>query len=115
MTIFNKTEWKGHDADALLMAVARDRLTNLYAFVRDDEAFRGITITCKGERAYLAVLKRFGDDGTPEVCFASGINFWDLFLGMNAALSKGDWRTDKFEKQRIVKAAAEAKKAERGS
>lgn len=103
MAFFNDGKWKGIATDAILEKLCLERWSNLYAFVRDLEQVRGFTIKVQGERAWLCVVKRYGDDGTPQVLFASGINFWDMWWAVNAAINKGEWKTDKFEVQKYVR------------
>jgi len=61
--------------------------------------FNSVRIQYRGQYDYMAVCKRWGPDGTPEVIFGSGSDFIGCILGLEAALDKGAWRPDKYAGQ----------------
>lgn len=58
--------------------------------------FNSVRIQFRGVYDFLAVCKRWGPDGTPEVIFGSGPDFVGAVLGLEAALEQGAWRPDKY-------------------
>ena len=57
--------------------------------------FRGISVILSNSGGCLAILKRFGEDGTPEVLFASGQTPVEAIAAADTRLADGGWRADK--------------------
>lgn len=68
-----------------------------YFIERDSNDFRTLTFTLGNSGGYLLILKRFGDDGSPEVLFHHAHTLVDCFLGVEHALTNGRWKPDKFK------------------
>lgn len=84
-------------ADGPLFAALAKSCPNLAEQVSKDATdFNSIRIQYRGVYDWLAVCKRWGEDGSPEVIFGSGPDFVGAILGLEAALDKGAWRPDKF-------------------
>lgn len=50
----------------------------------------------RGQHDFLAVAKRYADDGTIQVCFGSGPDFVGALLGLENSIDHDKWRPDKF-------------------
>lgn len=66
-------------------------------FIENREGdYISIRVSYRGPYDYLAVAKRYGDDGGIEVCFGSGYDFWSSLFGLQGSLASQAWRPDKF-------------------
>jgi len=61
-----------------------------------DSSLVNIKISYRGPGDYLAILKRYDDDGTPTVIFGSGVDFITALLGLETAVGQDKWRPDKY-------------------
>jgi hypothetical protein len=57
--------------------------------------FAGLNIRQRGAGDWIAVAKRYGDDGGPQVLFATGFDFVGLLLNLEGSLAADRWREDK--------------------
>lgn len=72
---------------------------SVYRLVSDtSEGFISIRLSYRGPHDWLAIGKRYGDDGSPEVIFGSGVDFASALLGLEASIDQNKWRPDKFLK-----------------
>ena len=72
------------------------RLSNVYHWGSTNEAdATEVRLRCRGESDWLAVAKRVGDDGGPEVVFANGFDFVSCWLALNASMAADQWKVDK--------------------
>lgn len=55
-----------------------------------------LKLSYRGALDWLAVAKRYGDDGTLEVCFGSGPDAVGCLLGLENAMDGNKWRPDKY-------------------
>jgi len=55
-----------------------------------------LKVTFRGDNDYLAIAKRYNDDGVVEVCFGSGAEFVGSLLGLEVAMDQNKWRPDKW-------------------
>lgn len=58
-----------------------------------------LKVSYRGENDWLAIAKRYGEDGTIDVCFGSGLDYVGAILGLDRALDNDKWRPDKFQSQ----------------
>ena len=85
----------GHSIHKALRAEAPE----VYQLVTNDgDDFISLRIAYRGENDYLAIGKRYGDDGTPQVIFGSGIGLATCLVGLAVAIDQNKWRPDKFVK-----------------
>lgn len=71
-------------------------LTPQLASVLGDEAeFISLYVKVKADGTMLGVLKRYGSDGGPMVCFGSGYTVAGVFLGLEGSIAANKWRPDK--------------------
>jgi hypothetical protein len=71
-------------------------LPQLHAvLVRNDEDAVSLQVKHRGPGDWLAVLRRLGSEGQPQVAFGSGYDFVGALLGLDAALASNRWREDK--------------------
>ena len=49
----------------------------------------------RGEGDWLALVKRIGPDGGPEIAFGTGYDALAALVGLGAAVARGGWRPDK--------------------
>ncbi len=57
--------------------------------------FVSFCVRQRGEMDFVAVLKRVGSDGQPEVCFSTGYDYVGTLLALEGTLSAGRWREDR--------------------
>lgn len=67
----------------------------LASVLGDEEDFLTLYVKMKEDRTLLGVLKRYGSDGGPEVCFGSGYTIAGCFLGLEGSIAANKWRPDK--------------------
>lgn len=76
-------------------AAVRAGLPGIGGFILDSgDDFRGLVIMVSDRGGFLAIAKRFGGDGTPEVCFGNGATPYDALLSVGEAVARGLFRTD---------------------
>lgn len=56
--------------------------------------FEFLKILHRGQHDVLAILKRYGSDGKPEVLFGNGATFVDALYGLEGAFAANKWRPD---------------------
>lgn len=54
-----------------------------------------VRIKQRGPGDWMAIAKRFGPDGGPQVLFGTGYDFLSCVLGLNGAMAGDRWRADK--------------------
>lgn len=59
------------------------------------ESFRGLTAFVGDSNAVVVGVKRFTEDGVPEIMWSSGTDLLDALVNLDAALKSGKWRVDK--------------------
>lgn len=62
---------------------------------RHSGSFIEVRIKQRGPDDWLAIAKRDGDDGAPEVLFAFGIDFIGCVLSLDRMVQAGRWREDR--------------------
>lgn len=60
-----------------------------------------LKVAYRGERDWLAVLKRYTDEGKVEVLFGSGSDFVGALVGLETALEHDAWRLDKWDNKAV--------------
>jgi hypothetical protein len=57
-----------------------------------------ISLKCawRGEGDWLAIAKRYTDEGVVQVCFGSGTDFVSSLIGLEVAMDNDKWRPDKW-------------------
>ena len=82
--------------DLLKLEKSIDGLGTEFArFIRDaDGDFRGFSIILSDRGGYLAIIKKFGDDGTPQVLFAGGESPIECIRAADIRISSGNWKED---------------------
>lgn len=87
---------RSHPSTELWLTCAR-LVSNLHHYLgKDYEDVRGLKLVHKGGGSFMAILTAYDSEGGPIVCFGSGETYIDALRGLNASLSKGDWKPDKF-------------------
>lgn len=67
----------------------------LRAVLGDEESFISLHIKMREDASMLAVLKAYGPDGGPLVCFGVGYGIAGCFLGLEGSIAGNRWRVDK--------------------
>lgn len=62
---------------------------------KNAEDFDRITIRQRAPGDWIVIVKAYGDDGGPIVCFGQGFDFVEAFRAANGAVARGGWRPDK--------------------
>lgn len=60
------------------------------------KGYISVKCTWRGESDFLAIAKRYGDDGTVQVLFGSGTDYVTAFIGLEQAFDADKWRRDKW-------------------
>jgi len=55
----------------------------------------GLNVKAKDDGTCLAVLKRLGSSGAPEVCFGVGYGFYGALFAIDRTVQGGNWKPDK--------------------
>jgi hypothetical protein len=72
------------------------KLPQIHALaVRNAEDFVGLNIKVRGAGDLIAVAKRFGPDGGPQVIFATGFDIIGLLLNLEGSLAANRWKEDR--------------------
>jgi hypothetical protein len=61
----------------------------------DERDFLSLHMKSRDDATTLAVLKRYGSDGAPVVCFGSGYGVAGALMGLEGSVAGGNWRPDK--------------------
>lgn len=72
----------------------RESFPHVFSVLSAEEDFISLLIKARDDGSCLAVLKRFGPDGAPNVCFGSGYGAVACILGLDASVQGGKWRFD---------------------
>jgi len=67
--------------------------------VEPDSDFRGLTLFIGDTAEFVVGLRRFSDDGSPEVMWSSGYSVVEALINLDRAVSSGKWREDKSAKR----------------
>lgn len=79
-----------------LSDVFKERYSNLWSVLGANCAeLLSLNIKVRGADDFVAVLKRSGFTGAPEVVFGSGTTVWNCLAGLDSAVAAGKWRIDK--------------------
>lgn len=79
-----------------LMMELKRRLPGLWKLCRDDgQPALAVSLRRRGAGDWLAVVTREGDDGGPEVLFASGSDWVECLRAADGQVQAGRWRPDK--------------------
>jgi hypothetical protein len=71
-------------------------LPQLHAvLVRADEECAGLNVKHRDSGDWIAVLRRYGPDGQPQVAFGSGVDFIGALMGLEGSLAANRWREDR--------------------
>lgn len=62
---------------------------------KDAESVNDLRIKQRGEDDWLCVLRRYGDDGAPQVLFATGTDWLTCLWAADKLVQAGKWRDDK--------------------
>lgn len=71
-----------------------DKLPQLASVLGDEGEFISLLVKPMPDGTMLAILKRYGSDGTPMVCFGSGYSVAGCFIGVEGTIAAGKWRPD---------------------
>lgn len=90
---------KGHARKApfnILYEALADATPNIlhWGQVADADAVE-VRFRHRGPSDWLAIAKRFGADGEPQVLFGTGYDFLSCVLGLNGAMAGDRWRADR--------------------
>lgn len=72
-----------------------DGAPQLASVLRDEADFISLLVKLCDDGTTLAILKRFGSDGGPMVCFGSGYGVAGCLIAIDATIAAGKWRVDK--------------------
>jgi hypothetical protein len=72
-----------------------DGVPQLTSVLRNEEDFISLLVKLCDDGTTLAILKRYGPDGGPMVCFGSGYGVAGCLVAIDATIAAGKWRVDK--------------------
>lgn len=72
-----------------------DNIPQVMSVLNNEHDFISIYIKLKEDGTCLGVLKRYGSDGGPQVCFGSGYGVSGCFVALEASIAGNNWRQDK--------------------
>lgn len=78
-----------------LESALRSVVPHLFSVLGDEEDFKEIRFKLRDDRTTLAVLKVYGSDGGPMVCFGSGYGIVGSLMSVNASIAGNAWKPDK--------------------
>lgn len=67
----------------------------LMSVLGDEEDFISLFVKYRDDGTYLGVLKRYGSDGGPLVCFGTGYGVPGALVALEATIAAGNWKVDK--------------------
>lgn len=67
----------------------------LNSVVGDADGFISLYVKLKDDGTIMGVLKRYGPDGGPLVCFGSGYGLSGCFIALDSSIAGNKWRVDK--------------------
>lgn len=73
----------------------RDYVAHVASYLGDEETFVSLYFKHQDDGTVLAVAKRYGPDGGPQVCFGGGYGVIGAMLSLNATIASDNWKTDK--------------------
>lgn len=71
-----------------------DNVPHLASVLTDEDHFISVLCRQQDDSTYLMVLKRYGPDGGPMVCFGGGYGVAGAFMALNATIASDRWRVD---------------------
>lgn len=78
-----------------LDASVKNNVPQLYSVLTDEVDFIELRLKIRDDRTVLGILKRYGSDGAPMVCFGSGYGVTGALVGLEGTIAAGKWRLDK--------------------
>lgn len=76
-------------------SAVKKHFPHLYGLmVAREQDFRGMGIFMGDAGDWLCMVKRFGDDGTPEIMFCAGYTPFEALATANRAIQGGKWKKD---------------------
>jgi hypothetical protein len=63
--------------------------------VRNEEDAVGLNLKRRGDGDWIAVLRRVGDDGAPQVAFGTGFDLIGALLSLEGTVGAARWKEDK--------------------
>ena len=92
----NKSKRPGGEGRWLRLSdLIRETLPHLHAVLCSEDDFIELRLMAKADGTTLAILKRYGSDGGPMICFGSGYGAMASLLAIDATVQGGKWRVDK--------------------
>lgn len=68
---------------------------HLYAVLGEEDEFIELRAKARLDGTTLVILKRYGSDGTPMVCFGSGYGVFGALVAVDSTIQSGNWKVDK--------------------
>lgn len=91
-----QTKGKGDSPYMRVALFIKNELAGIDRATRINEGdFVELRVKARGEGDFLAVVKRIGEDGGPEVLFGVGVDFVSALLAASKLIEAGKWRADK--------------------
>jgi hypothetical protein len=74
----------------------RAAMPQVVSVLDDEDDFIELRLKFRSDGTTLAILKKYGDDGGPLVCFGTGYGTPGALLSLEASLTGNNWRVDKY-------------------
>lgn len=91
----NKRKRSGASKWTELSGTLQACVPHLQGVLADEEGFIELRLKMRDDMTVLAVLKRYGPDGGPMVCFGSGYGVSGALMAIDGTVNAGDWRVDR--------------------
>ena len=89
------TKKNRQQAWVLLAEAIEDNVPHFYSVVGNQDDFISLYIKVRPDGSCLAVLKQYGSDGGPLVCFGTGYGVAGCIVALDASIQGGNWKVDK--------------------
>jgi len=70
-------------------------LPHVWRYLDNESEFLSLRLKYRADGTTIAVIKRIGDDGGPQVAFGSGYGVFGALIGLDYTLEAGNWKPDK--------------------
>lgn len=96
MTEPNKNKRSESGSYSEVESLINKHLTGIYReFCMKHASGFDLRVKFRGDGDWLAIAKRDGPDGNPEVVFSSGVDLVTCLIALARSIEAGKWRADK--------------------
>lgn len=78
-----------------LEGTLRLQFPHLLAVLLEEREFIELRVKARDDGTTLSIVKKYGPDGKPIVCFGVGYGVVGSLLGIDASINAGAWKNDR--------------------